>query len=51
MFRTGRLGVEPGRVGSRRPAPPSEGNADEFSLPASQPEDYAELDDDGELPF
>lgn len=37
--------------GDSRPAPPSEGNADESALPASQTGEFAELDDDGELPF
>ena len=37
--------------GDSKPAPPSEGNADESALPASQAGDFSELDDDGELPF
>lgn len=37
--------------GDSRPAPPSEGNADESALPASRTGEFAELDDDGELPF
>lgn len=37
--------------GDSRPAPPSEGNADEAALPASQPGEFAELADEGELPF
>lgn len=36
--------------GDSKPAPPSEGNADESALPASQTGNFAELDD-GELPF
>ena len=60
----GRLQVRDytGRDGSKRRAvevvadsvyfaPPSEGNADESALPASQGGEFAELDDDGELPF
>ena len=37
--------------GDSKPEPPSEGNADESALPASQGGEFAELDDDGELPF
>ena len=37
--------------GDSKPAPDSEGNADESALPASQTGDFAELEDDGELPF
>ena len=37
--------------GDSKSAPPSEGNADESALPAGQTGDFAELDDDGELPF
>lgn len=37
--------------GDSKPAPDSEGNADESALPASQGGEFAELDDDGELPF
>ena len=32
-------------------APPSEGNADERSLPAPPTQEFAEQDDEGELPF
>ena len=32
-------------------APPSEGNADERSLPAQPAQEFAEQDDEGELPF
>lgn len=32
-------------------APPSEGNADERSLPAQPVQEFAEQDDEGELPF
>ena len=32
-------------------APPSEGNADERSLPAQPAQEFAEWDDKGELPF
>lgn len=32
-------------------APPSEGNADERSLPAPPAQEFAEQDDEGELPF
>ena len=32
-------------------APPSEGNADERSLPAQPAQEFAEQDDKGELPF
>ena len=34
-----------------KPAPPSEGNADERQLPQPQSGDFQELDDGGELPF
>ena len=37
--------------GDSKPAPGSEGNADESALPASQTGDFTELDDEGELPF
>ena len=37
--------------GDSKPAPPSEGNADESALPASQAGAFSELDDDGEMPF
>ena len=33
--------------GDSKPAPDSEGNADESALPASQAGDFSELDDDG----
>ena len=32
-------------------APPSEGNADEASLPPAPEQDFTDQDDDGELPF
>lgn len=32
-------------------APPSEGNADEHSLPAQPAQEFMEQDDEGELPF
>lgn len=32
-------------------APPSEGNADEASLPPDPAQDFTDQDDDGELPF
>lgn len=32
-------------------APPSEGNADERSLPAQPAQEFMEQDDEGELPF
>ena len=34
-----------------RTAPPSEGNADERSLPAQPAQEFMEQDDEGELPF
>lgn len=37
--------------GDSKPAPDSEGNADESSLPPASPQDFATQDDDGELPF
>ena len=37
--------------GDSKPAPDSEGNADESSLPPTPPQDFADQDDDGELPF
>ena len=37
--------------GDSKPAPDSEGNADESQLPSPPPQDFADQDDDGELPF
>ena len=37
--------------GDSKPALPSEGNADESSLPPAPSQDFADQDDDGELPF
>lgn len=37
--------------GDSKPAPDSEGNADERQLPSPPPQDFADQDDDGELPF
>ena len=37
--------------GDSKPAPDSEGNADEGQLPSPPPQDFADQDDDGELPF
>lgn len=37
--------------GDSKPAPPSEGNADERQLPSPPPQDFVDQDDDGELPF
>ncbi len=37
--------------GDSKTAPPSEGNADEGTLPPKPTEDYQTLEDEGELPF
>ena len=37
--------------GDSKPTPDSEGNADERQLPSPPPQDFADQDDDGELPF
>lgn len=38
-------------VAGAKTAPPSEGNADERSLPAPPAQEFMEQDDEGELPF
>ena len=37
--------------GDSKPAQPSEGNADEASLPPAPEQDFTDQNDDGELPF
>ena len=51
MRRTAEVVADQIYFAGAKTAPPSEGNADERSLPAPPAQEFAEQDDEGELPF